>query len=248
MSVIRSSFPGSFEFGLTINYYYCYCYHILLAIPLTVPPYQSNEVSVLDVTTLLIDRDIRLSWSNDFSTDATPNLLTFASDVFLHTLPVDEEGSELIASTIRSGLASSPELVSHESDIGTFVKGNKVVPGAFEVVTMVTGLSTGATFSFSRWSGVYLISSPVQSSSDFRMDLGSLCNVANLGGIAQVSGGTIPVFACPITAFRARRFNSGFDEEKVVSVNEQMYREQYYNYLHPSSSVCFVQHQSQEPR
>ena len=220
----------------------------MLAIPLTVPPYQSNEVSVLDVTTLLVDRDVRLSWSNDFSTDATPNLLTFESDIFLHTLLVDEEGSELIAHTIRSGSASSPELVSHASDIGTFVNGSQVVPGAFQVVTMVTGLSTSATFNFSRWSGVYLISSPVQSSSDFRMDLGSLCNVANLGGNAQVPGSTIQVSACPITAFRARRFNSGFDEEKVVSVNERMYREQYYNYLHPSSSVCFVQHQSQEPR
>ena len=211
------------------------------------PPYQFNEVSVLDVTRLLIDRDIRLSWSNDFSPDVPSNLLTFESDVYLHTLPVDEEGREWVTHTIRSGSASSPELLSHESDIGNLVQGSQVVPALFQVITMVTGLSTTATFNFSRWSGVYLTSSQ-QSSPDFRLNLGSLCNVTGLGGNTQVPGGTAQVFACPITEFRARRFNSGFDEEKVVSITEELYREQYYSYLHPSSSVCFVQHQSQEPR
>ena len=199
------------------------------------------------MTTLIIDRDIRLSWSNDFSTDVPSNLSTFESDVYIHILPVDEEGSEWVTHTIRSGSASSPELVSHESDIGNLVQGSQVVPALFQVVTMVTGLSTTATFNISRWSGVFLISSQMQSSPDFRMDLGSLCNVTGLGGNIQVPGGT-KAFACPITEFRARRFNSGFDEEKVVSITEELYREQYYSYLHPSSSVCFVQHQSQEPR
>ena len=205
-------------------------------------------MSVLDVTTLLIDRDIRLSWSNDFSTDVTPNLLTLESDVLLHILPADKEGSKWVAHTIRSGSASSSELISHGSDISSLVKGAQVVPAAFEVVTMVTGLSTNASFNFSRWSGVYLISSQPPSSSGFRMELGSLCNVTGLGANAQVPGGTAQVSACPITEFRARRFNSGFDEEKVVSSKESMYRAQYYSYLHPSSKVCFVQHQSQEPR
>ena len=221
----------------------------MLAILFIVPPYQSNEVSVLDVTTLLIDRDIRLSWSNDFSPDVPSNLLTFEADVHLHTLPVDGESSKWVTHTIRSGSASSPELVSHESDIGNIVQGSQVVPALFQVVTTATGLSTTATFNISRWSGVYLISSQMQSSPDFRMDLGSLCNVTGLGGNTQVPGGTTQVFACPITEFRARRFNSGFDEEKVVSITEELYREQYYSYLHPSSSVCFVQHElSQEPR
>ena len=200
------------------------------------------------MTTLIIDRDIRLSWSNDFSPDVPSNLLTFESDVYLHTLPVDEEGSEWVTHTIRSGSASSPELVSHESDIGNLVQGSQVVPALFQVVTTATELSNTTTFNFSRWSGVYLISSHMQSSPDFRMDLGSLCNVTGLGGNTQVPGGTAQVFACPITEFRARRFNSGFDEEKVVSVMEEMYRGQYYSYLHPSSSVCFVQHQPQNSR
>ena len=221
----------------------------MLAISFTVPPYQSNEVSVLDVSTLLIDRDIRLSWSNNFSTDVPLNLLTFETDVYLHTLPVGEEGSKWVTHTMRSGSASSPELVSHESDIGNIVQGSQVVPALFQVVTTATGVSTTASFSYSRWSGVYLISSQMQPSSDFRMDLGSLCNVTDLGGSTQVPSSTIQVSACPITEFRARRFHSGFDEEMVVSVKEEMYREQYYSYLHPSSSVCFVQHQlSQEPR
>ena len=230
-----------------MKYHFC-IFHSILVIPFTVPPYQSNEVSVLDVTTLLVDRDIRLSWSNNFSTDVPLNRLTFEADAYIHILPVDEEGSEWVTHTIRSGSASSPELVSHESDIGNLVQGSQVVPALFQVVTMATGLSTTATFNISRWSGVYLISSHMQSAPDFRMDLGSLCNVTGLGGNTQAPGGTAQVFACPITELRARRFNSGFDEEKVVSITEGMYREQHYSYLHPSSSVCFVQHQSQEPR
>ena len=219
----------------------------MIVISYTVPPYQSNEVSVLDVATLIIDRDIRLLWSNDFTPDVPSSLLNFESDVYIHILPVDGEGNEWVTHTIRSGSASSPELVSHESDIGNLVQGSQVVPALFQVVTMVTGLSTTATFNISRWSGVYLILLQ-QSSPDFRMDLGSLCNVTGLGFNTQVPSGTAQVFACPITEFRARRFNSGFDEENLVSITEEMYREQYYSYLHPSSSVCFVQYQSQKPR
>ena len=179
-----------------MQYHFC-IFHSILVIPFTVPPYQSNEVSVLGVTTLLIDRDIRLNWSNDFFPDVPLNLLTFEADVYLHTLHVDGEDSEWITHTIRSGSASSPELVSHESDIGNLVQGSQVVPALFQVVTMATGLSTTATFNISRWSGVYLISSHMQSAPDFRMDLGSLCNVTGLGGNTQVPGGTTQVLLAP---------------------------------------------------
>lgn len=101
------------------------------------------------------------------------------------------------------------------------------------MVTTVTGLSATDSFRFSRWSGVYLIASQMLTSSS-RMELGSLCNLTRRGGTVQVS-------TCPITEFRARRFNSGYAEEKVVSNKETMYSAHYYSYLHQSSKVCFVQ-------
>ena len=203
------------------------------------PPYQSHEASVLNVTTLLIDSDFRLSWSNNFSADVTPNI---QSDILLHIMPYkSEEDSKWITHTIRKGSARSPESISHGRDIGRFVKGSRIVSGIFEVVTNVTGLSTTDSFSFSRWTGVYLIAPQMLSSLSHRMELGSLCNVTSPGGTVQVP-------ACPITEFRARRFNSGFNEEKVVSSKEAMYSKQYYSYLHQSSKSCFVQFESQEPR
>ena len=198
-------------------------------------------MSVLDVTTLLIDQDFRLSWSNDFSANVTANLQTFTSDVLLHILPDSEEGSRWVTHTLRNGSARSPEFVSHESDISNLVKNSRIVSGAFQVVTTVTGLSTADSFTFSRWTGVYLIASQMVSSSS-RMELGSRCNVT------VPAEGNFELRVCPITEFRARRFNSGFDAEKVVSNKETMYSTHYYSYLHQSSAMCFVQHQSQEPR
>ena len=204
------------------------------------PPYQAHEVSVLDVTTLLIDRDFRLSWIDHFSADETPNLQTITSDVLLHILPNSEEGSRWVTHTIRNGSARSPELISHESDISNLVESSQIVSGAFQVVNTMTGLSIADSFTFSRWTGVYLIASQMVSSSS-RMELGSQCN-------ATGPDGTFDLHVCPITEFRARRFNSGFDEEKVVSNKETVYSTHYYSYLHPSSKTCFVQHQSQDPR
>lgn len=87
-------------------------------------PYQSHEVSVLDVTTLRIDQDFRLSWSNDFSANVTPNLQTLTSDVLLHILPNSEEG-KWVMQTIRNGSARSPEFISHERDISNLVQSDQ---------------------------------------------------------------------------------------------------------------------------
>ena len=75
------------------------------------------------------------------------------------------------------------------------------------------------------------------SSPGFRQELGSLCTVPDTNDSA-----TVP--ACPITHFRADRFNSGFNEECVT--DEAMYREHYYSYLHPGSEVCYVQYQDKD--
>jgi deleted-in-malignant-brain-tumors protein 1 len=62
-------------------------------------------------------------------------------------------------------------------------------------------------------------------------------------------GDTTGLPDCPLTDFRARRFNTGFDEEIAESTKNAQYREHYYSYLHPMSNSCFVQHQdkSAEP-
>ena len=124
--------------------------------------------------------------------------------------------------------------------MNTLRAGIQVLPGIFQVVTTVTGVSTTDSFSFSRWSGVYLIASQPLSN-DIRIEMSYKCNVPD-----QLDTTGLP--ACPTTEFQALLFNSGFDEEVVASAEEEMYMEQYYSYLHPKSSVCFVQRQPQGPK
>lgn len=205
------------------------------------PPYLSHEVSVFN-SSLLIDSDIGLTWSNDFSSaiNVLPNTATVQSDIRLHVLPVSEGENRFATYTIRTGTIGSSELIVHETDIRNLLETTQVVSGVFQVVTTVTGLSTTDSFSFSRWSGVYLIASQPLSNT-FRIGLGSMCTVSDPGDTTLLS-------SCPKTRFQVRLFNSGFIQEVVSSTKETMYREQYYGYFHPDSSVCFVHQQPQGPK
>ena len=200
----------------------------------------SVDVSVLDITSLLIDRDIKLSWKDDFATQSTTG--RNYSDIILHTLVTSDSGEyRWVAHSLRNGTQKNPESISNEGDIRRVVDGTQIIPGAFEVVITRDGLSATDSFTYSMWSGLYLISSQSLSSPGFPQELGSLCTVPD----TNVSA-TVP--ACPITRFRADRFNSDFNEECVT--DEAMYREHYYSYLHPGSEVCYVQYQDkdEEPR
>ena len=196
----------------------------------------SVDVSVLDITSLLIDRDIKLSWKDDFATQSTTG--RNYSDIILHTLVTSDSGEyRWVAHSLRNGTQQNPEPISYESDIRRVVDGTQIIPGAFEVVITRDGLSATDRFTYSMWSGLYLISSQSLSSPGFRQELGSLCTLPNTNNSA-----TVP--ACPITHFRADRFNSDFNEECVT--DEAMYREHYYSYLHPGSEVCYVQYQDKD--
>ena len=197
-----------------------------------VPPYVSIDVSVLDVTSLLIQSDIRLSWNDTFATNITTGRTH--TDIILHTLVTNSSGGyRWVAHYLRNGTGQSPESIFYESDIRRVVDGTQIIPGAFEVVIRRD------CFTYSQWSGLYLISSQSLSSPGFRIELGSLCTLPDTGYRATIPG-------CPITHFRADRFNSGFDEEEVTSIDEAMYREHYYSYLHPGSEVCYVQYQDKD--
>ena len=194
----------------------------------------SVDVSVLDVTTLLIEKDIRLSWKDNFTTGET------RTDIILHTLVTSDSGRyRWVAHSLRNGTEQNPESISYDSDIRSVVDGTQIIPGAFEVVITRDGLSATDSFTYSQWSGLYLISSQSLSSPGFREELGSLCTLPDTDDSA-----TVP--ACPITHFRADRFNSGFNEELVTSIDEAMYREHYYSYLHPGSEVCYVQYHDRD--
>ena len=196
----------------------------------TVPPYVSVDVSVLDVTSLLIQSDIRLSWNDTFTTSVTTG--ETHTDIIVHTLVTNSSDKyRWVAHSLRNGTGQSPESISYESDIRRVVDGTQIIPGAFEVVI------TRNSFTYSKWSGLYLISSQSLSSPGFRMELGSLCSLPDTN-----SSATVP--ACPITRFRADRFNSDFNEECVT--DEAMYREHYYSYLHPGSEACYVQYQDKD--
>ena len=188
----------------------------------------SVDVSVLGVSSLLIDRNISLSWkiAKNFTTGVTH------TDIILHTLVTNSSGEyRWVPHYLRNGTGQSPESISYESDIRRVVDGTQIIPGAFQVVI------TRNSFTYSKWSGLYLISSQSLSSPGFREKLGSLCSLPNTN-----SSATVP--ACPITHFRADRFNSDFNEECVT--DEAMYREHYYYYLHPGSEVCYVQYQDKD--
>ena len=196
----------------------------------------SVDVSVQDISSLLIDSNIRLSWNDDFANHSTEGRKY--SDIILHTLVTSDPGEyRWVAHSLRNGTEQNLESISYESDIRSVVDGIQIIPGAFEVVITRDGLSATDSFSYSKWSGLYLISSKSLSSPDFREELGSLCTLPDTNDSA-----TIP--ACPITHFRADRFNSGFNEECVT--DEAMYREHYYSYLHPGSEVCYVQYQDKD--
>ena len=196
----------------------------------------SIDTSVLDVTSLLIQSDIRLSWNDDFATNVTTG--ETHTDIFLHTLVTSDSGEYTwVAHSLRNGTQQNPESISYKSDIRSVVNGTQIIPGAFEVVITRDGLSATDNFTYSKWSGLYLISSQSLSSPGFRQELGSLCALPD----TNVSA-TIP--ACPITHFRALRFNSGFNDESVT--DEAMYRKHYYSYLHPGSEVCYVQYQDKD--
>ena len=196
----------------------------------------SVDVSVLDLSTLLIDNSIRLSWNDDFATHSTTG--RNYSDIILHTLVTSGLGEyRWVPHSLRNGTKQNPELISYESDIRRVVDGTQILPGAFEVVITREGLSATDSFTYSKWSGLYLISSQSLSSPDFREKLGSLCTVPDTDDSATV-------LVCPITHFRALRFNSGFNEECVT--DEAMYRKHYYSYLHPGSEVCYVQYQDKD--
>ena len=198
----------------------------------------SVDASVLDVTTLLIEKDIRLSWNDDFATNVTTG--ETHTDIILHTLVTSDSGEYTwVPHSLRNGTEQNPESVSYESDIRRVVNGTKIIPGAFEVVITRDGLSATDSFTYSKWSGLYLISSQSLLSPGYREELGSLCTLPDTDDSA-----TVP--ACPITHFRALRFNSGFDEELATSIDEAMYREHYYSYLHPGSEVCYVQYQDKD--
>lgn len=236
------------NYGCCISLHYaCLSQYNTYFYPFAVPPYQSHEVTVTFTNSLLIDRDVNLIWSNDFSTSVESvgetNALTFRSTILLHVLPASGENDKLATHTILDGTTrNTGAFVSHGREISNFVTGTQVVAGSFEVVTTVTGVSTTDSFSFSKWSGVYLIASQSLSNT-VRIGLGSMCNVSD-------QGDTTLLPACPTTEFQALLFNSGFDEEVVVSVEleEAMYREQYYGYLHPKSKACYVQRQLQSPK
>ena len=193
----------------------------------------SVDVSVLDISSLLIDSSIRLSWNDDFAANVTTG--ETHTDIILHTLVTSDSGEyRWVAHSLRNGTEQYPESISYESDIRRVVDGTEIIPGAFEVVITRDGLSTTDSLTYSMWSGLYLISSQSLSSPGFRQELGSLCTLPD----TNISA-TVP--ACPITHFRVDRFNSGFNEECVT--DEAMYREHYYSYLHPGSEVCYVQYQ-----
>ena len=206
------------------------------------PPYQSHEVSVFSGFSLIIDRDIRLTWNNEFSDAITtlPAGATTRSDIFLHVLSDDDGGNRFTTHTIRSNSADGSETLFHNTDIRNMLPTGQVLPGIFQVVTTVTGVSTTDSFSFSRWSGGYLVASQPLTNA-IRFGLGSMCNVSG-----QLDTTGLP--ACPRTRSQAMLFNSGFDEEVVRSNREAMYREQYYSYFHPNSSVCFVHQRPQGPK
>ena len=188
------------------------------------------------MTSLLIESDIRLSWDDDFATNITTGVTR--TDIILHTLVTIDSGEyRWVAHPLRNGTDQSPESIFYDSDIRKVVDGTQIIPGAFEVVIRRDGLSATDSFTYSRWSGLYLISSQSLSSPGFREELGSLCTLPDTDDSA-----TVP--ACPITHFRADRFNSGFDEECVT--DEAMYREHYYSYLHSGSEVCYVQYQDKD--
>ena len=195
----------------------------------------SVDVSVLDVTSLLIQRDIRLSWNDTFATNVTTGITH--TDIILHTLVTNSSGNYTwVPHSLRNGTEQNPEAISYKTDIGSVVNSTQIIPGAFEVVITRDGLSATDSFTYSKWSGLYLISSQSLSSPGFREELGSLCTLPII-----VDNATVPT--CPITHFRALRFNSGFEEELATSIDEAMYREHYYSYLHPGSEVCYVQYQ-----
>ena len=204
-------------------------------------PYVSHEVGVSSNGSLLIESDVILTWSNDFSAavGTLPSTATVQSDIRLHVLPVSEEVNSFTTHTIRSAVPGESELLIYDTEIANLLESSQIVSGIFEVATTVTGLSTTDTFSFSRWSGVYLLASQPLSNS-FRFELGSICSVSDPGDV------TLP--SCPKMITQARLFNSGFEQESVVSTTDTMYSEQYYDYFHPSSSACFVQQQPQRPR
>ena len=196
----------------------------------------SADVRVLDITSLLIDSNIRLSWTDDFATHSTTG--RNYSDIILHTLVTSSSGEyRWVAHSLRNGTEQNPESISYESDIRRVVDSTQIIPGAFEVVITRDGLSDTHNFTYSMWSGLYLISSQSLSSPGFRQELGSLCTLPDTDDSATVS-------SCPISRFRANRFNSGFNEESVT--DEAMYREHYYSYLHPGSEVCYVQYQDKD--
>ena len=196
----------------------------------------SVDVSALDVASLLIQSDIRLSWNDTFATTVTTG--ETHTDIILHTLVTSGLGEyRWVVHSLRNGTERNPESISYESDIRRVVNSTQIIPGAFEVVITRDDWSATDSFTYSKWSGLYLISSQSLSSPGFRDELGSLCTVPNINDSATVS-------ACPITHFRADRFNSGFNEECVT--DEAMYREHYYSYLHPGSEVCYVQYQDKD--
>ena len=196
----------------------------------------SVDVSILNVPSLLINKDIRLSWKDNFTINITTG--ETHTDIILHTLVTSDSGEyRWVAHSLRNGTEQNPESISYESDIRTVVNGPQIIPGAFEVVITRDGLSATDSFTYSMWSGLYLISSQSLSSPGFRQELGSLCTLPDTDDSA-----TIP--ACPITHVRVDRFNSGFNEECVT--DEAMYREHYYSYLHPGSEVCYVQYQDMD--
>ena len=217
------------------------CCHMIL-LSLAVPPYISHEVSISTNESLLVDDDVTLTWSNDFSdaVNVLPSTATVQSDIRLHVLPVSEEVNSFTTHTIRSGTTGDSELLIHDTDIGNLLETTQIVSGIFEVATTVTGLSTTDSFSFSRWSGVYLLASQPLSTT-FRIELGFVCDVSEPGEATLLP-------SCPRTITLAQLFNSGFRQETVAFTTDTMYSEQYYGYFHPSSRACFVQREPQGPK
>ena len=223
----------------TIKVYMCN-FH---AFSFSVPPYSGPDLDVLDVDTLKIDSDIRLSWKNEYSVGVPFGCADICVDINLHILVVDGGDKYWNTHNIRNGTAQSPETISYENDIKVLLEGFQVYAAVFEARITIKALLTSETFTFSRWSGVYIIPSEEISSLVDRLALGSQCTMPD-------PGDTTGLPDCPLTDFRARRFNTGFDEEIAESTKNAQYREHYYSYLHPMSNSCFVQHQdkSAEPR
>ena len=213
--------------------------HYHLSFSLTVPPYSCPDLDVLDVDTLKIDSDIKLSWKNEYSVDVPFGCADICVDINLHILVLDGGDKYWITHNIRNGTAQSPESISYENDIKVLLEGFQVYAAVFEARITIKALLTSETFTFSRWSGVYLIPSQKLSSRGYRSELGSKCTVPDPD---QTTG--VPP-SCPLTEMRALRFNSGFDEEIVSTLKNTQYREHYYGYLHPKSTTCFMQHQDQ---